>query len=53
MVFSIIVPSFNQESFIADTLKNLTELKQIAFERGIKIEILLFDAESEAPFKKL
>ena len=53
MVFSIIVPSFNQESFIANTLKNLTELKQIAFERGIKIEILLFDAESEAPVQKI
>ena len=42
MKFSIIVPSFNQELFIADTLKNLVEIKQKAIEKGIGFEILIF-----------
>jgi len=46
MKFSIIVPSFNQELFIADTLKNLVEIKQAALEKGIGFEILIFDSES-------
>ena len=46
MKFSIIVPSFNQELFIADTLKNLVEIKQKAIEKGIGFEILIFDSES-------
>jgi len=48
MKFSIIVPSFNQEQFIGDTLKNLAEIKQKASEKGISIEILVFDSESNA-----
>ena len=46
MKLSIIVPSFNQELFIADTLKNLVEIKQKAIEKGIGFEILIFDSES-------
>jgi glycosyltransferase involved in cell wall biosynthesis len=46
MKFSIIVPSFNQELFIGDTLKNLVQIKQIAIEKGIGFEILIFDSES-------
>ncbi|MBL7911119.1 MAG: glycosyltransferase [Bacteroidia bacterium] len=46
MKFSIIVPSFNQEHFIDDTLKNLVEIKQKAKEQGISVEILVFDSES-------
>lgn len=46
MKFSIIVPSFNQEHFIDDTLHNLVEIKQKAKEKGIVIEILVFDSES-------
>lgn len=46
MKFSIIVPSFNQEHFIDDTLRNLVEIKREAKEKGIVVEILLFDSES-------
>ncbi|MEO6303329.1 MAG: glycosyltransferase [Bacteroidia bacterium] len=46
MKFSIIVPSFNQEHFIEDTLKNLAEIKQKAKEKNIQVEILVFDSES-------
>lgn len=48
MKFSIIVPSFNQEQFIGDTLKNLVDIKQKALEKGIGFEILVFDSESSA-----
>jgi glycosyltransferase involved in cell wall biosynthesis len=48
MKFSIIVPSFNQENFIQQTLDNLCELKKKAAEKNIQIEILLFDSESNA-----
>ena len=33
MKFSIIVPSFNQEQFIGDTLKNLVDIKQKALDK--------------------
>lgn len=46
MKFSIIVPSFNQEQFIGDTLRNLVVLKQKALEKGFGFEILIFDSES-------
>ncbi|MBL7921768.1 MAG: glycosyltransferase [Bacteroidia bacterium] len=46
MKFSIIVPSFNQEQFIGDTLRNLAEIKQKASAKGLEIEILVFDSES-------
>ena len=46
MIFSIIVPSFNQELFIGETLRNLCQLKDIVKEKGITVEILLFDSES-------
>ncbi len=48
MKFSIIVPSFNQEQFIGDTLKNLVDIKQKALDKGIGFEILVFDSESNA-----
>jgi glycosyltransferase involved in cell wall biosynthesis len=53
MKFSIIVPSFNQELFIADTLKNLVEIKQKAIEKGIGFEILIFDSESNDKVQKI
>jgi glycosyltransferase involved in cell wall biosynthesis len=46
MTFSIIVPSFNQERYINETLANVTALKSEASKRGIQIEILVFDSES-------
>ena len=48
MLFSIIIPSFNQEKHIGLTLENVIALKRIAFEKKIDIEILLFDNESNA-----
>lgn len=42
--FSIIVPSFNQADYIEATLLNLKSLKEKAKEKGIKIEVLLFDS---------
>ena len=52
MKFSIIVPSYNQESFIRDTLINITTLKEQAVKREIIVEILLFDSESNANVQK-
>ncbi len=46
MKFSIIVPSFNQELFIKDTLDNLINIKQLSIQKGIDFEILIFDSES-------
>lgn len=46
MKFSIIVPSFNQENFIEQTLENLVDFKNKAGKQNIQIEILLFDSES-------
>ncbi|MBL7932741.1 MAG: glycosyltransferase [Bacteroidia bacterium] len=48
-VYSIIVPSFNQERFIRETLQNLSELKKTAAERNIKIQIILVDNCSDEP----
>jgi glycosyltransferase involved in cell wall biosynthesis len=44
MKFSIIIPSFNQDQFIADTFENVKQLKIRAAEFGIDIEILIFDS---------
>ncbi len=46
MKLSIIVPSYNQDEYIAYTLKNLAEIKKKAPVVGIFIEILVFDSES-------
>ena len=46
MKLSIIVPSYNQDEYIAYTLKNLAEIKKKAAVVGIFIEILVFDSES-------
>ncbi|MES2680316.1 MAG: glycosyltransferase [Bacteroidota bacterium] len=48
MKFSVIVPSFNQESFIQQTLENLVEIKHRALSKNIIVEILIFDSESNA-----
>lgn len=53
MKFSIIIPSYNQEKYIAATLQNVLELKQKAKERNITIEILLFDSESNAEVQQI
>jgi len=46
MKFSVIVPSFNQEHYIFDTLSNLIQIKKKALSKNIHLEILLFDSES-------
>ena len=53
MIFSIVIPSFNQGNYIHKTLENVFELKRRALERGIQIEILLFDSESEIGVQKI
>ena len=53
MVFSIIIPSYNQEKYIRYTLENVFELKRIAGENKIDIEVLLFDSESNEAVQKV
>ncbi len=47
LTFSIIVPSFNQPSYIEFTLQNLVELKERAQQKGLKVEVLIFDSCSD------
>ena len=42
-VYSIIVPSFNQETFIKETLDNLAELKVKAEGKNIFIQVIIID----------
>jgi len=53
MLFSIIIPSFNQEKYIRKTIENVVDLKRKAFELGIKIEVLIFDNESKVSVQKI
>lgn len=52
-VYSIIVPSFNQEKFIGETLHNLSDLKKQADERNIRVQIIVVDNCSNEPTSKL
>lgn len=47
MTFSIIIPSYNQDKYIEQTLQNVISLKKEAAQQGITIEILLFDSDSK------
>ncbi|PBQ33858.1 hypothetical protein CNR22_19410 [Sphingobacteriaceae bacterium] len=47
--YSIIVPSYNQETFIEQTLANLAELKKKAESTNIVIQIIVVDNCSNAP----
>jgi glycosyltransferase involved in cell wall biosynthesis len=47
--YSVIVPSYNQERFISETLNNLSELKKRAAEKNIVVEIIVIDNCSNAP----
>lgn len=42
-IYSVIVPSYNQDKFIRETLNNLSELKVEAEKRKIEIQIILVD----------
>ena len=53
MKFSVIIPSYNQERFIGNTLENVVKLKSDAAEKGIDIEIILIDSESNAEVQKI
>lgn len=53
MLFSIIIPSFNQGKYIRYTLQNVAELKRRSEEKEIYIEILLFDNESDEVVQKI
>lgn len=41
--FSIIVPSFNQDKFIKETLENITHLKTAAAGKNISVQIIVVD----------
>ncbi len=53
MKFSVIVPSYNQDRFIAQTLENLVEIKKEAKAQACELEILVFDAESDFGVQKV
>lgn len=53
MKFSVIIPSFNQEKFIGSTLENVTRLKKDAYKKGLSVEIILIDNESNAEVRKI
>lgn len=53
MKFSVIVPSYNQDRFIAQTFENLTLIKQEAKAQGCEVEILVFDSESNEAVRKV
>jgi len=46
MKLSIIIPSFNQEQYIGETLENVVSIKKLAKSKSIDVELLLFDSES-------
>jgi glycosyltransferase involved in cell wall biosynthesis len=41
--FSIIIPSFNQDKYIRETLENVSLLKKQAAQKNIKIQLILVD----------
>ena len=53
MKFSVIIPSFNQEKFIGSTLENVTLLKKDALKKGLVVEIILIDNESNSEVQKI
>lgn len=53
MLFSIIIPSFNQHDYIEATFKNLKMLKEQGQKRGISFQYILVDNNSVEPTKTL
>lgn len=53
MKFSVIIPSYNQDRFIASTLENVVRLKREASEKRIVIEIIVIDNESNAEVQRI
>jgi len=51
--FSIIIPSYNQDNFIEETLLNVKAIKEEGTRRGIEIECLLFDSESNSKTQEI
>src|SRR5882724_10444150 len=41
--FSIIIPSFNQDKYIRETLENMALLKKEAAKKNIKVQLILVD----------
>ena len=52
MKFSVIVPSYNQDKYIGATLNNLRQLKELAKQLQVEVEVLLFDSESNEGVQK-
>lgn len=52
-IFSIIVPSYNQERFIGETLANLVQLKQEAADRKVRVELIVVDNCSDEKTGKI
>ncbi len=46
MLFSIIIPSYNQVDFIEITLQNIVALKKLCAEQKIELEVILCDNQS-------
>lgn len=53
MLFSIIIPSYNQEKYIGSTLKNVLDLRTHASKKNISIEILLIDNLSRSSVQEV
>ncbi len=53
MTFSIIVPSFNQHPYIEETILNLISVKRAAEKKGINIQLVVIDNNSEEPTQSI
>ena len=53
MIFSIVIPSFNQHLYIEETILNLIHLKEISAKTGNEIQLILVDNNSVEPTKSI
>lgn len=53
MKFSVIIPSYNQPSYIEATLQSVSAVKTAAEKIGHQIEVLLFDSASPEPMPEI
>ncbi len=53
MLFSVIIPSFNQHAFIEATLQNLKSLKEQGEAKGLYFQYILVDNKSDNPTRQI